>query len=390
MKTLILSFNAGGGHNSCAKAIKEYFDAQGEVCDIVDALSFSSPKLSDTIGKWHVRTYRYFPWFFRWGYELSERRPYLYGKHTLPHHILTRGSASIAHYIRESGYDTVICTHVFCSMMITDMLEHYPMDLTTAFVATDYTCSPPGQESDLQYYFIPDLSLSGEFLCDTITEDKLIGSGIPVRQSFYDRKDVAEAKAQLGLPENSVHMLLMCGSMGCGPMEEMASILSGMLMDDMELSIVCGTNELLQHRLEKEFEGKPQVHIYGFVQDMSTLMDSADLCLTKPGGLSTTEAEAKHLPMVLVNAVAGCEDHNLKYYTDLGGAVTADTPQALAELSLELLQSPQRLRAMQAALAAHTNNSAAEIYQVLHAASEKKTHETSAQAGSELSASAAQ
>lgn len=375
MRTLILSFNAGGGHNACARAIKEYFDSKGEVCDIADALSFSSPKLSDSIGRWHVRMYRYFPWFFRWGYELSERRPTLYGKRTPIYHTLTRGRDAMAHYIKDGGYDTIVCTHVFCSLMITDLLQNYPMDLTTCFVATDYTCSPPGQESNLDYYFIPDLCLSNEFLCDTITEEKLVGSGIPVRQCFYTKQDKAKAKVLCELPENCLHMLMMCGSMGCGPLEELAEIFSERLSSNMHLTIVCGTNELLYGRLIKHFEHHPQIHIRGFVEDMSLLMDSADLCLTKPGGLSTTEAAAKQLPMVLIDAVAGCEDHNLKYYTEQGGAVTAETPEELVALSIQLVSDKEKLHTMQNCLAKHTNNAAAEIYDLLRKKTENKQYE---------------
>ena len=77
-------------------------------------------------------------------------------------------------------------------------------------------------------------------------------------------------------------------------------------------------------------------------------MDSADLYLTKPGGISVTEATRKRLPMVLVNAVAGCEDDNLRYFTALGAAVTADTPEELSALCLSLLADPQALSAMAA------------------------------------------
>ena len=123
---------------------------------------------------------------------------------------------------------------------------------------------------------------------------------------FYIRGDKEKAKEAFNIKPNNTHLLLMCGSMGCGPMKQLTEDLSQRLEPNCEISVVCGTNQKLFRELEQKFDSYPNIHIHGFVQDMSSLMDSADLYLTKPGGLSTSEALAKALPMVLIDAVAGC------------------------------------------------------------------------------------
>ena len=95
---------------------------------------------------------------------------------------------------------------------------------------------------------------------------------------------------------------------------------------------------------------------------MPPLMQSADLFLTKPGGLSSTEAAAAGVPMVLIDAVAGCEEHNLDFFLKLGGAVTAETPEKLAELALSLLADEARLTEMSSALAPSDVIPAEKIY----------------------------
>ena len=96
-------------------------------------------------------------------------------------------------------------------------------------------------------------------------------------------------------------------------------------------------------------------------------MDSADLYLTKPGGLSTSEALAKALPMVLIDAVAGCESYNLRHFTEMGGAVTAPSVEDLTALCLELLKDPQRRWKMETALLSHRYTDSAQcIFQVMH------------------------
>ena len=92
------------------------------------------------------------------------------------------------------------------------------------------------------------------------------------------------------------------------------------------------------------------------------MMDSADLFLTKPGGISTTEAMVKGLPMVLVNVVGGCETPNLEFFVSHGGAATADTPEAIAALCKRLLEhDEERLIMRQSLLAMHKTPAAQAI-----------------------------
>ena len=123
-----------------------------------------------------------------------------------------------------------------------------------------------------------------------------------------------------------------------------------MLPPEAVLTIVCGSNEKLHEKLQLAYLTCPNVHVEGLVTDMPLYMRSADLFMTKPGGLSTTEAAAMGLPMVLIDAVAGCEEHNLDFFVRRGGAVTADTPQALASAALTLLDDDAQLARMSQAL----------------------------------------
>lgn len=359
MRVLILSCDTGGGHNACAKAIQEAFLESGCNCDIADSIQFVSEKLSKFMSWGHTTMYRHVPGLFRFGYGFAEKHPAMLQDDAAVYKLLTGGTEQLYAYIQEGKYDIVICSHVFSGLLLRQTLKEYPMPLKTAFVATDYTCSPGTANSELDYYFIPSKSLSEEFAAQGVPEKKVIPSGIPVRKEFYEQQDKAEAKRSLGLAPDHTHLLMMCGSMGCGPMERLTKLLSQSMDHTMQLTIVCGTNEKLRSELTEEFGDLPNVHIHGFVKDMAYLMDSADLYLTKPGGLSTTEAAAKGLPMAFIDAVAGCEEYNLRYFTSIGGAVTVDSPEELAKLCLKLMHSGDRLAEMKAALEALPKHNAA-------------------------------
>ncbi len=350
MRVLILSCNNGGGHNACAAAIQESFEEQGHYCDIADALYFVSDKLSKFMSWGHTAIYRHAPNLMRAGYDFAEKHPSLLGDDAALYKLLTGGTEELYAYIRRENYDTVVCTHVFSGLLLHQMMKDYSMKLKTAMVATDYTCSPGVAKSELDYYFIPAASLKEEFIAQGVPEHKIIPSGIPIRKDFYQKVEKKTAKTAVGIDPEHTHLLMMCGSMGCGPLPQLTKLLSEGMDETMDLSIVCGTNEKLHEELTEVFGAFSNIHIYGFVEDMIPLTDSADLYLTKPGGLTTTEAAAKGLPMVLVDTVAGCEEYNLHYFTSLGGAVTADSVEVLAQLCIDLLRSESRRERMAAAL----------------------------------------
>lgn len=373
VRVLILSCNTGEGHNSCAKAIKEVYDAHSDVCEINDALAFISKRFSRFISWGHSTMYRHLAWLFKWGYGYSERHPGVFHEHSAVYKLLTSGSERLYQYIADGNYDTVICVHVFSSLMLTDMVKKHPMGIKTCFVATDYTCSPSVQDSNLDVYFIPDESLTYDFEYPNIPKSKMVGSGIPIRQMFYKSTDQTEAKRQFDISPEHKHLLIMCGSMGCGPLKRLAKLLCKMLETDCEISIVCGTNQKLQKRLERKYEAHDNFHIRGFVKDMSTLMDSADLYLTKPGGLSVSEACIKRLPMVCIDAVAGCEEYNRRYFVRMGGAKTGANVWEIAKACQNILTDDARRQEMHTILNQQpTVNSSECIYSTMKELSHKK------------------
>lgn len=376
MRTLILSCNTGEGHNSCAKAIQETYAAHDETCDIVDALQFISKRASQFISDWHSRIYRHAPKLYKAGYHTAEERTSVFREGTTIYRYLTSGSEKLYHFILNGGYDNIICTHVFPALALTAMLKHHPMPLVTSFVSTDYTCSPSVENSELDYYFIPDISLTEEFVQCGVPREKLIDSGMPVKQAFYLNTDKAAAKAELGLPVDHQHLLVMCGSIGCGPIKELTEDLLIRLTPEQELTIVCGANEELFAKLERHFAHDPRIHIHGMVDYVPLLIHSADLFLTKPGGLSTSEAAACGVPMLLMDTVAGCEGHNLNFFLRQGIAVTADTPKHLSDLAAALLADPEQLQKMARAAKRRKGDTPSEtIYAFLHRQKKQMPHE---------------
>ena len=364
MKTLILSCNTGEGHNSCAAAIKNYYNSIDERCDIKDALSFISPRVSRMFSRGHITVYRYFAGIYRKAYGYYEKQPVKLMKRTGLYHLLYKGADRLYNDIVREGYDNVICAHSFSAVMMEKILSVYKPDINTFFIATDYMCSPGIKGINLEGYFIPNTDVADEFRWQGVADEQIVDSGIPVRDMFYEHTERIEAKAAFDVPADNRHLVLMCGSMGAGPMVDLAGKLVDRLAENVTLTIVCGTNEKLKQQLEAVHGGISNVHIRGFVKNMSVLLDSADLYLTKPGGISITEATLKSVPMVLVDAVAGCEGPNLAFFVSRNCARTGRTTAELAAVCMKTITDEKELETMRQNFAAlKRQNAAKTIYE---------------------------
>ena len=350
MKVLILSCNTGGGHNACAQALSQQLEKMGHESVTLDALGYVSDRVSRLVSNWHVRFYRHFPKLYGKGYHYAEEHPATFDEDSAACRILRSGCERMRQDIESGGYGAVICTHLFPAMMLSFIQHAKPLAVRTCFLATDYTASPSCNCVNLDVCVIPDASLTEEFVRAGIDRASIAPLGIPVRAMFASRTDAVQAKRAFQIDPAHRHLVIMSGSMGCGPIGEVVARIAKSMPDTCELSVVCSSNKKLYRKLRMRFGYKKNVHVLGFVKNISRLLDSADVFITKPGGISTTEAVVKGVPMVLINAVGGCETHNLEFFVSRGAACTADTPKELAWQSLQLLQNGPRLASMRRAM----------------------------------------
>ncbi len=349
MRVLILSCNTGEGHNSAAKAIGAQLEAQAVEYEIVDALAFISEKVSDFISGWHVRIYQHVPALFNIGYrveEITSPRP----KDTSAlYRFLSKGAENLYEYIQKGGFDRVVSTHAFASLIMRRVKQDHKDAPDQVFVATDYTCSPFVAECQADMYMIPDEKLMQEFLQCGIARERILPTGIPVGEVFHTPRNKEKSKEALGLPKEKRVALLMCGSMGCGPIRQLARELVDRIPKDTVLVVICGHNKKLYEDMQA-LANRENFRAVGYTRQMPLYMDAAELIITKPGGLSSTEAAAKRLPMFFINAVGGCEGRNLEFYRGNGLACGANDVKALVQLVVTKLETPGALDRMRKAL----------------------------------------
>ena len=146
----------------------------------------------------------------------------------------------------------------------------------------------------------------------------------------------------------------MGGSMGYGNMLEVVQSIDKIAMDaPFQLLVVCGNNADAKAEIEQFApEAKHPVHAFGFVKNIPTFMDAADCLISKPGGLTTSEALAKGLPMIIVKPIPGQEERNAEFLLNAGCAMRVSKTCPIDECIFQLFSSKTRLDAMRLAVSA--------------------------------------
>lgn len=342
-RILLLSCNTGQGHNSTAKALAEEFARRGAVADIRDALAFASPSASRFVSGVHNMSAVYAPALFSIGNRsairataraVGSQRPSgcylcnaLYAKRLYTH-------------IRQNGYAAVVTPHVFPAEALTAIRRRFDLPIPVAFVATDYSCAPYVGETQLDLYCIAHPKLSADFVRWGVPRSRIAATGIPVRACFRSPMEKGTARALLGLPQEAAVILIMTGSMGNGHTGALLEALLPRLPQRGLVLVMGGSNERLKRSLRGQYQSDPRVRVLDYCGNVETYLRAADVLLTKPGGLSCTEALVSGIPLVLTTPLPCWEAQNTAFFTSRGMACTADSPEALAAAACNLLRDP--------------------------------------------------
>ncbi|MBR4172805.1 MAG: galactosyldiacylglycerol synthase [Clostridia bacterium] len=340
MKVLIMSVKAGYGHHSTANALKEYFSEKDIKCDMLDTFEYINPTLAESIDNGYLFSTKYVPKLYGKAYDKMDKRDERYDKRSLISVLSKIVSHKLKDFIKAYNPDVIVGTHSYACMVMTYLREKNVISCPLVGIITDFTVHPFWESTDLDYYVTADKMLDNQMRKKGIKSDKILPFGIPIRKNFTSKIPKAEARKQLGLDDKST-ILIMMGSMGFGNiLKEIEEI--DKFDFDFQIICVCGRNKKMYKEISAHKWNK-NVVVYGFADNVDILMDSADCIITKPGGLTTSEFLAKHLPAVIMNPIRGQEDRNAEFLVNNGAAIMVTKTFGLDEALFELLNNPWRL-----------------------------------------------
>ncbi len=341
MEALILSCGTGGGHDAAAAALLEEMERRGDGAVLLDPYTLVSPGLGRAVGNGYIRLAQRHPQLFGLLYlagDLFRRLPVM-----SPVYEVNRPMARpLGQYLDTHPFDVILTTHPYPAEILTAMKAEGRVLPPSVFVATDYTCIPFVEETGCDAVVIPSERLMDEFSRRGIRTDRLYPLGIPVRKDFYEGLSREEAKARLGLKEERSFLLLTGGSIGAGQMARAVEHLTGYLKTHpfVTLICVCGSNEKIYRRLKRRCGTDPQILLIGRTGQMAALMKASFAVLTKPGGLTSTEAAVSGVPIVHISAVPGCELRNAAFFARLGMSRNVGRHLSRLAETLEEMENP--------------------------------------------------
>ena len=153
---------------------------------------------------------------------------------------------------------------------------------------------------------------------------------------------------------------MMSGSMGFGNLEDLLARLLRLCLRGEHILVLGGTNERMKQRLRTRYGGHPQVSILDFTTQVPLYMDACDLVFTKPGGLTSTEAAVKNLPLVHTAPIPGCETKNARFFQQHLLSISEKNPDTLLNQAYALAYDEAAQRTMLAAQRKHIPRNAAE------------------------------
>ncbi len=361
MDALILSCSTGGGHNAAGFAVKEELERRGHKGTLLDPHNLAGEGLYKLGGNGYIKNAQKTPRLFGFLYKLGD------GYRKLPGH--SPGDAvnkamfgTMRNYFQSHHFDVVLMPHLFPAQILTHMKRKGVALPPQIFIATDYVCIPFTEETDCDYYVIPGADMARDFIRRGIPSDRLVPAGIPVRRAFREPLSREEAKRRLGLEADKHYILLSGGSIGCGHIEKAVGKLSRYLKKHPQhhLIVICGNNQALLTRLEKKFGKQGQISLLASTNKMAAYLRACDVYLSKPGGLSSTEAAVIGIPLIHVAPIPGCEIRNMEYFAQRGMSLAVDTHWSQLEDALVQLAQPISAKTMQVRQRQYSNPRATE------------------------------
>lgn len=362
-KVLIMTETIGGnGHFRAAQSLMRGMErvVPQVPVEIICGLPHFSKQLEKITRKVYLNTLHYAPGL--WGAVYAKEEEF---SHTFRDGVAKVLAKKLQPAVAREKPRVVVCTHAFCLGALGHIKEQgAPFRLGAAI--TDFDVNGFWVHPAVDFYLVAHPSVA-EILVRRfhVPRKKVFCTGIPIDPAFAEERGEKEGiRIRQGWDPAPFTVLLMGGGVGIGPMEACIRQFRKEL-PEAQLVVVTGKNRLLYNRLAGFFADYPRIHLYGFVEEMADLMAASDLILSKPGGLTSSEALATGLPLVICQPIPGQEERNSRFLIREQVAVRQDQPRHVPAQIQSLTASARWVRMSERAFSLGRPRSALDAAQVV-------------------------
>jgi len=342
-KVLLLYISEHSGHHCASLAIeKALHELEPGVQTLnINSFNYTNPILEKVINRAYIGVIKRTPEI--WDY-LYDNPSVLKKTQRLREIIHQFNTGKLKLLMDEFKPDVVVCTQAFPCGMVADYKKSFNLNIPLVGVLTDYAPHSYWIYNNVDRYIVPSEETGKKLIANGVDAAKVVPFGIPIDTKFCKTADRAKICAKLDINIHAPCILIMGGTQGFGPLKEVVRQLDRSYLN-LQIIVATGTNKKIHGWLvSRHF--KKKVLSLSYAENIDEWMEIATVIITKPGGITTAEALAKGLPMLIVNPLPGQEAMNTVFLLKEEVAVKAENPEDVVILLEELLYNKHKLRTM--------------------------------------------
>lgn len=344
-KVLFLYASLNSGHQKAAQAVRESLLLEAPDVETMDieALGFSYPNMGNLVHKiYMIMAVKLSVFYdFLWDNASFEKKIKNLRK------IINKSSLDKFEELFTSfPAKAAVCTQALPCGFLATLKQERGFDFKLIAVVTDYDVHTYWTYERVDIYCVATDAMKEKLIKRGVPEEKIKVFGIPVRLQFNRQMETRQAKEKIGIDSELPSVLIMGGSYGVGPLNNIIHNLNK-INRNFTMIVVAGNNDRLYKKLQKKVRKmSKQVILFNYIENLSQVMQASDLLITKPGGLTVTEALCIGVPMIITRGVRGQESSNFNYLIEEGAAVGINALPELAPKFIELLDDNSQLKKM--------------------------------------------
>ena len=349
-RILLLSVSAGSGHLRAAEALRAQAALEEVPVSVrhLDAMQFVSTAFRKVYTDFYIKLVDRHPALWGYLYQLTNDAQPDGSLQKIRRAIERMSTHSLRREIAAWQPDAIVCTHFLPAELLARLRRNGSVTCPVWIQVTDFDLHRMWVHEHITGYFAATDEVAFRMAALGIAPASIHVTGIPVMPAFRSTGTRAECAAHFGLDPQRRIILLMGGGAGLGKLDAVALRLLA-LPYDFQLIVMAGKNLPALQALQALAIHYPQrLLALGYTDIVELLMGCADLAITKPGGLTTSECLAMGLPMIVNAPIPGQEERNADFLLEQGVALKAIDAVTLDYRIDYLMTHPDKLADMAA------------------------------------------
>lgn len=343
MRILIATETAGGGHLAAAAALDEAWRGlrPKDTVERLDLVKLFSPLHKKVHAAGYEKLVARAPEVWGMIFTKTDDPKVAHRLNRIKALFPSRARRRFENHISEFKPDVVLCTHYEPVEALGQMRRKQKGKTKPPFVVsvvTDFEAHALWMDADVDLYSVAAEETKARLVARGATADNnIIATGIPIGAKFATKVNARAVRKAMGLRDDLPTLLVLSGGFGMGPVGKILTALDK-VTGTFQTVVVCGRNEELRRDLAAQ-DRKHPTRVLGFASNMHELMTVADLILTKPGGLTSSEALALGKPLFILDPIPGQEAANSDFLLERGAAAKVNRVEDLPFRIEQLLGS---------------------------------------------------